>query len=100
MNNHDMMGQRVRVWMILDRTRIYRPNKPRWRVYLSKSIEARDGWVVGFRTVYEGASELYIDEGWTFHPTRHLEVMLVAFHPRQRPVCVAPDVGWAVIHES
>lgn len=90
-----LMGQRVTV------TKIYQRGLRRGRGSIRQWAEVdhppADGWIVGFRTIYDG----YVDwdtgeygqkeSGNYFVPTGHKECALVVFSPRQNPVNVPLD---------
>jgi hypothetical protein len=54
--------------------------------------ETRTGWVVGFRTIYDGEKE-YMEEGNIWRNVKAIPCMLVAYWPTTKPVHVPLD-GW------
>lgn len=51
------------------------------------------GLYIGYRTVYEGAVEYSLDEGYYFTPKSHQEVWLIVENERHNPVrCLPEDV--------
>ena len=86
------MGQTVTVAKQYQRA--YTAGRRNW---LAVDIPPATGWIVGFRTIYDG----YVDwdtgeygqkeSGNYFVPTGHHECALVVFSPRQNPVNVPLD---------
>ena len=88
----DMMGKRVTVTK-----RFYRFYRGDWRKWEVTDQEPAQGWLVGFRTIWDG----YLDsdtgeygekvgDDYFVHDTHH-NCVLVSFSPRQNPVNVPMD---------
>lgn len=88
----DMMGQRVTVTKQFDRV-----CKGNWRRWEACNVTPKPGWIVGFRTIYDGYMDADYDEyghkigGNYFVPDTHHQCALVSFSPRQNPVNVPMD---------
>lgn len=88
-----MMGQRVTV------TKIYQRglSKGGVRQWVEVEQAPASGWIVGFRTIWDGYTDHDTGEygeresGNYFVPTGHKECVLVSFSPRQNPVNVPLD---------
>ena len=88
-----LMGQLVTVGKIYQRGL----SKGGVRQWVEVERAGAAGWIVGFRTIWDG----YVDwdtgeygqkeSGNYFVPTGHRECVLVAFSPRQKPVNVPLD---------
>ncbi len=96
MKNEELMGNRVRVWKIYQRTRKYTG------YYLAQkaSLEEKDaievfkgypiGWIVGFRSIPD--FDLNYEEGWpVINPTGGRKVALVSLTPMSKPYYVPMD---------
>jgi hypothetical protein len=91
-NERALMGTHVTVTKVYQRDR--RGGRRKW---LITDCEPSAGWIVGFRTIYDG----YVDwdtgeygqkeSGNYFVPTGHHAAVLVSFSPRQNPVNVPID---------
>ena len=88
----DMMGKLVTVTK--QYTKVARGS---WRKWESVDIEPRQGWIVGYRTIYSGYMDSDIDDyGYRvgsdyFIPDSHHQCALVTFSPRQNAVRVPLD---------
>ena len=89
---NDMMGKKITVTMQFNRTR-----KGSWRRWEVSDIIPRSGWLVGFRTIWDG----YMDSGIGTHGeqigggyfvnTTHHRCALVSFSSRENAVRVPLD---------
>lgn len=88
----NMMGKMVAVTKLFERA--YSGN---WRKWGSHDVEQVTGWIVGFRTIYDG----YVDHEWGeygerlgtsyFVQDKSHQCALVALSPRQNAVRVPLD---------
>ncbi len=87
----DKMGQIVTVTKRFER--VYRGDSRKWKV---TSQEPARGWIVGFRTIWDGYMDSDTDdygrvEATYFVHDGHHKCALVSFSPRQNPVNVPMD---------
>ena len=89
---YDMMGKQVIVTKQFDR--VY---KGRWRRWEVCDVAPLTGWIVGFRTIYDGYMDADYGEygenlsGDYFVHDAHHQCVLVTFSPRQNAVRVPLD---------
>lgn len=88
----EMMGKRVTVTKQFVRT-----YKGKWCKWETCNVSPQVGWVVGFRTIYDGYMDVDFGEygeqlgGKYFVQDGHHKCVLVSFSPRQNPVRVPMD---------
>lgn len=90
------LGQKVRWRGALYRATVERsladlrtPIRREWRWH--PGGEWREGYVVGWRTLYDGKVVHHYEEPTEFLPERHFTAYLIAFDPRTNPVYVLPE---------
>lgn len=92
MNQYEMMGKLVLVSKQYQRT-----CSGRHRTWQAVDIRATRGWIVGFRTIYDGYMDCdtgeygEIESWYYFVHGQHINCILVSFAPRQNPVRVPLD---------
>jgi len=71
------LGDKVHVKARLIPAKIYNEEGNKLRQWERREVN-REGIVVGVRTVQEGYSSYYYEEGWIFTPERRIKTYLVA----------------------
>jgi len=87
----ELMGKIVTVKKVLfktyefdnDESTLWKTCKKRWK---ERNIEPRAGWVVGFRTVYEGEYNYFSSESKYLSDLKSVRCVLVAYWPNLNPV--------------
>lgn len=80
--------------------RVYGPDDWRVRTWTPMPAPARDGIVIGYRTLWDGRVE-GVDAILAFQPARHFRAVLVASDLHRRPTLHLPeDVAPAFVHSA
>lgn len=91
MNKLDWMGRKVAVTQrfmrrVYDRRRYFQR-----KAWIVTPIKRRVGWIVGFRTIYDGYRDFEDEWGYYWQPLDHHDAVQVAFWPTHNPIYVPWD---------